>query len=85
MLGRIDGKTGNENISECFKEKYQELYNGVNDNEIYNINVILHNKIQNCIPGECHRQHYFRDINMNKAKSFLKKSKKDHFYGILLK
>ena len=39
-----------ENLSEFFKEKYQELYNGVNDNEI----IILHNKLQNCISGECY-------------------------------
>ena len=60
----------------------KELYNGVNDSEINNINVILHNKLQNCISGECHKQHEFRDVNMKKAISFLKKLKKDHVYGI---
>ena len=41
--------------------------------------------MQNCISGECHRQHEFRDINMYKTKYFLKISKKDHVYGNLLK
>ena len=60
----IDGKSGNEYVTEGFKEKYKELNNEVNDSEINDIRIIFHNKLQNCISGEYHQQHKFKDINM---------------------
>ena len=79
---RIDGKTGNENITECFKEKYKDLYNSVDDNELNDIKIDINNKLQYCVSGECKKLHKFTDINMKTAVSSLKKLKKDYIYGI---
>ena len=45
LSDRIDDNTGNYNISKCFENKYKDLYNSLNDNDIEKEKNVVNTKL----------------------------------------
>ena len=81
LPSRIENSIGDESIVNCFKDKYEYLYNSVNDVDLGEIKQTVNQKLSNCLSGTCVKTHEFTMHNMTSAISSLKNFKHDHIYG----
>ena len=78
----IDNISGNNNIANLFKDKYQSIYNtheGINSNMIVNENLRINNI---CLNGSCKTNHNINLNDVRNAVKLLKNNKVDHVYDI---
>ena len=76
----INDISGEENISELFKNKYSELYNSVSYKEqdmLQHLEMLNKNLHQTCVTGNCYSNHTININDVKKAISVLKKGKRD--------